>query len=43
MDGPFRKYPGLIVYHPDTEKTGNNWVNIGFTGWLGVLSGINEY
>jgi len=42
FDGPFRKFPAVIVYHPSDPADGYAWANIGFTGWLGVLSGINE-
>lgn len=41
IDGPFRKYPLAIVYHPSSKKYGNTWLNIGFVGWIGVLSGVN--
>lgn len=43
FDGPFRKYPAVIVYHPSNPAIGNTFANIGFTGWLGTLSGINEH
>lgn len=42
FDGPYRKYPLVTVYHPSSKKDGNAWVNIGFAGWLGVLSGVSE-
>jgi hypothetical protein len=31
------------VYHPSSAKYGYAWVNIGFIGWIGVLSGVNEH
>lgn len=31
------------MYHPSSPKFGNAWVNIGFSGWIGVLSGVNEH
>ena len=43
LQGPFRKYPLAIVYHPSSPKYGNAWLNIGFVGWIGVLSGVNEH
>ena len=44
FDGPYRKFPSITVYHPGNKaKQGNAWANIGFIGWLGVLSGVNEY
>jgi exportin-7 len=32
-----------IVYHPSSPKLGNTWMNIGFMGWIGILSGVNEH
>ena len=32
-----------IVYHPSDKKYGNTWMNIGFMGWIGILSGVNEH
>lgn len=49
FDGPYRKYPVIIVYHPTNDANnknknyGNQWMNIGFMGWLGVISGVNEH
>ena len=43
FDGPYWKYPLLTVYHPNSNKLGNKWLNIGFMGWGGVISGINEH
>eukprot|EP00919_Chromeraceae_sp_WS-2016_P064646 GHVR01153088.1.p1 GENE.GHVR01153088.1~~GHVR01153088.1.p1 ORF type:complete len:102 (+),score=9.39 GHVR01153088.1:529-834(+) len=43
FDGPYRKYPVTVVYHPNEAKYGNAWMNIGFAGWIGVLSGVNEH
>eukprot|EP00013_Stygamoeba_regulata_P030240 CAMPEP_0177645576 /NCGR_PEP_ID=MMETSP0447-20121125/9323_1 /TAXON_ID=0 /ORGANISM="Stygamoeba regulata, Strain BSH-02190019" /LENGTH=472 /DNA_ID=CAMNT_0019148069 /DNA_START=67 /DNA_END=1485 /DNA_ORIENTATION=- len=43
-DGPFRDYSQVTVYHPDpTNSTqGHGWVNIGFTGFLGALTGVSS-
>jgi len=38
-DGPFKDYPALVVYHP---SNGNVFANLGFTGWIGSITGINE-
>jgi len=43
FDAPYRKYPVVVVYHPSNKKYGNTWMNIGFMGWVGVLSGVNEH
>jgi isopenicillin-N N-acyltransferase-like protein len=42
IDGPFRYFPAILVYHPANEKIGQAYANIGFIGWLGSISGINE-
>jgi len=42
FDGPYRKYPTVTVYHPSSKKDGNVWMNIGFAGWIGILSGVSE-
>lgn len=42
FDGPYRKYPLAVVYHPSSKKDGNRWINIGFMGWIGVLSGMSD-
>ncbi len=43
FDGPYKQYPIAIVYHPSSPKLGNTWMNIGFIGWIGILSGVNEH
>lgn len=30
FDGPYKKYPMAVVYHPSSPKYGNTWMNIGF-------------
>jgi len=42
IDGPFRKHAAILVYHPSNEKDGHTFANIGFIGFLGSISGINE-
>jgi len=39
MDGPFRDYSALTVYHP-TE--GHSFCIVGFAGFIGGLTGISE-
>ena len=39
VNGPFKNYPALTVYHPDD---GNDFVNIGFTGFVGAITGMND-
>lgn len=43
VKGPFKNYPLVVVYHPSNKKFGNTWMNIGFVGWVGILSGVNEH
>jgi len=42
IDGPFRKHAAILVYHPSDPSDGYTFANIGFIGWLGSISGINE-
>ena len=39
MSGPFRDYPHITVYHP---TNGNAFANVGWTGWVGSLTGMND-
>ena len=41
VEGPFWKYPLVTIYHPSSKKYGNSWANVGFYGWLGVISGAS--
>jgi hypothetical protein len=43
FNGPYKKYPMAVVYHPSSPKDGNTWMNIGFIGWVGILSGVNQH
>eukprot|EP01059_Diplonema_ambulator_P033291 TRINITY_DN6898_c0_g1_i3.p1 TRINITY_DN6898_c0_g1~~TRINITY_DN6898_c0_g1_i3.p1 ORF type:complete len:463 (+),score=116.92 TRINITY_DN6898_c0_g1_i3:913-2301(+) len=38
--GPFAKFSTLTVYHPDR---GNKWMNIGFPGFVGAVTGVAEH
>lgn len=37
IDGPFKDYPAVVVYHP--TDNGHAFANVGFVGWIGALSG----
>lgn len=37
VQGPFRDYPAVVVYHPSNE--GHDFANVGFIGWIGALTG----
>jgi len=38
-DGPFKNYPALVVYHP---HNGHTFANLGFTGWIGSITGVSS-
>jgi len=41
MDGPFRDFPSIMVYHPDSDN-GHSFINIGMLGFIGGLTGISS-
>lgn len=38
IDGPFKNFPAVVVYHPNTGN-GHAFANVGFVGWIGALTG----
>ena len=40
VDGPFKNFPQITVYHPD-DGEGNTFANIGWTGWIGSITGMS--
>lgn len=43
MDGPFRDYSTITVYHPDPDgSNGHPFVNVGLMGFIGGLTGMSE-
>jgi len=40
MDGPFRDFSQITVYHPSTGY-GHDFANVGFTGFIGGLTGAS--
>ena len=36
--GPFKNYPQITVYHP-SEGNGHDFANVGWTGWIGSITG----
>jgi hypothetical protein len=38
VDGPFKDYPAVIIYHPDD---GNVFANVGWTGFVGAITGMS--
>jgi hypothetical protein len=41
VDGPFKDYPAIVVYHP-SEMGSNVFANIGFVGWVASITGVSE-
>jgi len=41
MDGPFRDYPALTIYHAE-QGQGNTFAIVGMTGFLGGLTGVSD-
>eukprot|EP01091_Cochliopodium_minus_P006819 TRINITY_DN16797_c0_g1_i1.p1 TRINITY_DN16797_c0_g1~~TRINITY_DN16797_c0_g1_i1.p1 ORF type:complete len:455 (-),score=96.14 TRINITY_DN16797_c0_g1_i1:41-1366(-) len=42
MDGPFRDFSAITVYHPVNETYGHAFANIGMLGFVGGLTGVSE-
>jgi len=43
MDGPFRDFPQLTVYHGNGSAVeGNTFVNVGWSGWIGLITGMSD-
>jgi len=42
VDGPFKNFPELTVYHAAPNSTENSFVNVGWTGWIGSISGVSD-
>jgi len=41
MDGPFRDYPQITVYHPNSGN-GHPFANVGYAGFIGSFSGMSS-
>merc|ERR1719506_1852123 len=41
-DGPFKRHSAVVVYHPTGEDSGHAFANIGFTGFIGAVTGISS-
>jgi len=41
MDGPFKDYPEITVYHAQNEKE-NTFLNLGWSGWIASITGVND-
>eukprot|EP01104_Vermistella_antarctica_P001315 TRINITY_DN1136_c1_g1_i1.p1 TRINITY_DN1136_c1_g1~~TRINITY_DN1136_c1_g1_i1.p1 ORF type:complete len:445 (+),score=107.23 TRINITY_DN1136_c1_g1_i1:158-1492(+) len=42
VDGPYKDYPMITVYHPVNSSYGHTFANIGFVGWIGSVSGMSS-
>jgi hypothetical protein len=42
MDGPFRDYPQITVYHPTDPADGHPFANVGYSGFIGSFSGMSS-
>ncbi len=42
VDGPFKNFPQITVYHATNSSDGNTFANVGWTGWMGSITGIND-
>ena len=40
-DGPFQDYPQVTIYHGDGGAGGQTFANVGWTGWLGSITGMS--
>ena len=38
ITGPFKNYPQITIYHPNSGN-GYAFANIGWTGWIGSITG----
>jgi len=41
MDGPFRLWPEITVYHAQNDRE-NTFLNLGWSGWIGSITGVND-
>eukprot|EP00118_Oscarella_pearsei_P028851 m.3100 g.3100 ORF g.3100 m.3100 type:complete len:442 (+) comp9050_c0_seq2:79-1404(+) len=43
VDGPFKNFPQITVYHPISGSgNGHAFINVGWTGWIGSITGISS-
>lgn len=40
VDGPFKDHASVVVYHNEGEA--NSWANVGFSGFIGSITGISS-
>ena len=42
IEAPYKDYPQLTVYHLDSKSNQHSFVNIGFSGFIGLITGVNS-
>ena len=42
IEAPYKDYPQLTVYHLDSKKDQHSFVNVGFSGFVGLITGVNN-
>ncbi|KAK6166612.1 hypothetical protein SNE40_023263 [Patella caerulea] len=42
VDGPFKDFPQVTVYHPVNSTYGIPFANFGWTAWIGSITGMNS-
>ncbi|XP_076461219.1 protein dcd1B-like isoform X2 [Babylonia areolata] len=42
IDGPFKDYPQVTVYHPTNTSNGHAFANFGWTAWIGSITGMSS-
>jgi len=42
VDGPFKDFPQVTVYHPTDSSLGHAFANFGWTGWIGSITGMSS-
>ena len=42
VDGPFRNYAAVVVYHPNNATDGHPWANVAFSGFTGSVTGFSS-
>lgn len=41
--GPFKNFPQITVYHGNgSAETGNTFANVGWSGWMGLITGMSQ-
>jgi isopenicillin-N N-acyltransferase-like protein len=41
VEGPFRDYPEIVIYHAENDSE-NTFLNMGWIGWIGSITGVND-